>query len=870
VIRHVEERNHGREIASAGYTDLLAYMQDVLENWSEIRQGSKGFWLVRHLPDKHNGTAVIQFIHDDNKNSYRVATMLYSRERSIKNKKLLYTRHPASVISPGPNVNLTPAASSTSTGKRTVKGEYLSEEQSFEETLSQKSESDNFDTYYQDKESGNNDELNNREQMKEVRKQYEGTEQWLKASNGAQSNLNETQWLQVRTPNFKRWFGNWEAASIVKKARDFLENSEAVGSINGDEFSKADTPLVKRVMDFYTNTGNTLVYNKELGNVKLDRRGIKDSAAHGLGKEKSAAFALVPDVIKHGFIYAREKNWKGRGYDTATLIANVKIGGKDYVCEVIVKQSENKQGFYLHEVEVKENLNDVFKTALNDGTSSRSRLIISQYAAEANKASKSVDENGEPLVVEKDGVPVFINDDGQVKSASSNIGSFDTSNSDIYYQEEQDNGNNDELINARTSWPFGSSSSESRSIVEFLSSANKSSGFHELWHHVFRVLTDAALLSDASDLLKHDVGVILKNAGVTWDDFYSNSGDARRTAHEFFAKSGEAYLFEGSAPTPELIDTFERIKSWLVDIYKNIKQALGIELNDEVRDIFNRLLASPEQLAEQKSANDINSLFEATQQEIEFTQEEIERIEAQLADAQAREAMLNEMRDYDFSEIPQNVADAVNDWITAEEHEGEIEEQYSADLNSRKKSVRAKARERIANMTKNAPLIEVNTDTLNALIAQSGFDTAKSYLLKRQEYLDKLLKSLRNLLPAKNAGTAYQRGEIERLQKKRTSLQNKLKQALETHKNNPHKADSNIRILQNEIDKINSKLELLRDSRNNPQSEYNEVKKDISNILSEQKEINEELAVIDRAENADEDALADYALPEVSNEDFIT
>lgn len=46
-------------------------------------------------------------------------------------------------------------------------------------------------------------------QMEAVRKQYEGTEQWLKAPNGKPTNLNERQWLQVRTPNFLNWFGDW-------------------------------------------------------------------------------------------------------------------------------------------------------------------------------------------------------------------------------------------------------------------------------------------------------------------------------------------------------------------------------------------------------------------------------------------------------------------------------------------------------------------------------------------------------------------------------------------------------------------------------------------------------------------------------------
>ena len=49
-----------------------------------------------------------------------------------------------------------------------------------------------------------------RAEMDEVRRQYEGTEQWMKAPNGKPTRLNERQWLQVRTPSFKAWFGDWE------------------------------------------------------------------------------------------------------------------------------------------------------------------------------------------------------------------------------------------------------------------------------------------------------------------------------------------------------------------------------------------------------------------------------------------------------------------------------------------------------------------------------------------------------------------------------------------------------------------------------------------------------------------------------------
>jgi len=57
-------------------------------------------------------------------------------------------------------------------------------------------------------------------QRAEVRKQYEGTDKWLKAPNGKESKLvqaardlglpEDQLWLAVRTPFFKAWFGDWE------------------------------------------------------------------------------------------------------------------------------------------------------------------------------------------------------------------------------------------------------------------------------------------------------------------------------------------------------------------------------------------------------------------------------------------------------------------------------------------------------------------------------------------------------------------------------------------------------------------------------------------------------------------------------------
>ena len=55
--------------------------------------------------------------------------------------------------------------------------------------------------------------------------QYKDTDLWLKAPNGEPTNLSERQWVQVRTPSFKSWFGDWE---------DDPENASKVLDENGE------------------------------------------------------------------------------------------------------------------------------------------------------------------------------------------------------------------------------------------------------------------------------------------------------------------------------------------------------------------------------------------------------------------------------------------------------------------------------------------------------------------------------------------------------------------------------------------------------------------------------------------------------------
>ena len=85
--------------------------------------------------------------------------------------------------------------------------------------------------------------------MEAVRKQYEGTDKWMKAPNGKPTKLNERQWLQVRTPNFKKWFGNWDIPNN-RGSKILDENGEPLIVYHGTGTT------INEFKYEYTNQGN--------------------------------------------------------------------------------------------------------------------------------------------------------------------------------------------------------------------------------------------------------------------------------------------------------------------------------------------------------------------------------------------------------------------------------------------------------------------------------------------------------------------------------------------------------------------------------------------------------------------------------------
>lgn len=228
------------------------------------------------------------------------------------------------------------------------------------------------------------------------RAKVDGT--YLKAPNGQPTKLSQKQWAQVRTKAFKDWFGDWEKTDL----KNNLLGNDVVARLNGNEFEKDGTPLPDKVGAYYEKEYNGKVFRENFGEVILDRRSVKDSLSHGIGRLKSAAFAAVPDIIKNGRIIDEKSEWKGRNQESFTFAAPVRIGNENYVGIVIVTRGKGtkKNRFYLHEVMVQKNLqNKSLKTDIEADSHSGDIAKILQNIVNAKEASKVVDKNGEPLVV---------------------------------------------------------------------------------------------------------------------------------------------------------------------------------------------------------------------------------------------------------------------------------------------------------------------------------------------------------------------------------------------------------------------------------------------------------------------------------------
>lgn len=388
-------------------------------------------------------------------------------------------------------------------------------------------------------------------QFEEVAAQYGGEEAYEQAKADGETVLTYRQWVQVRTPAFKEWFGDWEN--------------------DPDNASKVVNP----------KTGEPLVvYHGTAADFDVFDGGLSGSKSNTGAPENSFFFTDVSEVASS---YTVE--YQG---DFSTRYLN---GGNVMPVFLNIRKplKANAKGKNWRDIEYKGEWTDTNSLAEKSLQGKTDGVIV-----------KKVNDRGRGSVSAKHSTVFIAHTPNQIKSAVSNSGAFSADNDSILHQDAR--GMFDRMGNT----------------IALLKNADASTFIHEFGHFELETMSriERDLRSVPQSEMTEGERQIVADFQTALDWFGVKDGDAwaamtldeQREHHEKFARGMEAYLFEGTAPSEALRGVFSRVARLLKRIYRSLLN-LNVELSDDIRGVFDRLLASDGQIAETSYINGATLLF---------------------------------------------------------------------------------------------------------------------------------------------------------------------------------------------------------------------------------------------------------------------
>jgi hypothetical protein len=245
------------------------------------------------------------------------------------------------------------------------------------------------------------------------------------------------------------------------------------------------------------------------------------------------------------------------------------------------------------------------------------------------RLAAAIAESGEinPLIVVIDNEGAYVLEGGHRLSALHELGK--TSIPALVVLDNDSLGEQQTLEQrARGTLSFSPDITAAPSVIALLEGADLSTFIHEAGHFFLEVQADMAariaakgdqategeqqILADFNRLLTWFgiTGTPDQSALTTW---LAMSTDERREHHEQFARSFEKYVGEGQAPSQELAGVFQRFRSWLLSVYQTLT-SLNSKLDNDVRAVMDRMLASDAAITATQAARGMGPLFQTPEQ----------------------------------------------------------------------------------------------------------------------------------------------------------------------------------------------------------------------------------------------------------------
>ena len=408
---------------------------------------------------------------------------------------------------------------------------------------------------------------------------------YLKTPYGTETDLTPEQWVLVRTKQFKEWFGDWE--NDPENASKVLDgNGEPLVVYHGSTHTGFST-FSTAGSTAYPGTGAFFSRRKDVaatysGSDELVSRepGTSEPALSGEG-----VYPVFLNLRNPYRIDAEGKDWTNVGeisvYDNETGESVYDRDGEPFRTpreaeEYIERDLDDYSGRYEVSYSAEMTTNEIAQSVgegnYGDGFDG---VIFENVVDEGHWGS--VDAPGDVYVAYAP---------NQIKAVD-NRGTFDDTGN-IYNQRQNKLRRGQIRIG-----------SHGEGLVTLFKNADRSTFFHEIGHMMLDDLIADGLLEKANARTRTDLETVRAYLGIEdlnlskRHTFTGKKKERYVEAQERFARSFEAYLIEGRSPTAEMRSVFAKIKQWLINIYRDIKR-LGVELSPEVREVFDRLLATPE------------------------------------------------------------------------------------------------------------------------------------------------------------------------------------------------------------------------------------------------------------------------------------
>lgn len=148
----------------------------------------------------------------------------------------------------------------------------------------------------------------------------------------------------------------------------------------------------------------------------------------------------------------------------------------------------------------------------------------------------------------------------------------------------------------------------SPTVITLLKNADFSTFVHESGHFFLEVMLNEASKPDANPAIVARVNTIMSWLGTSAESFSQMSMPEKRPMHEKFARGFEAYMMAGKAPVEGLRNVFKQFRNFMVNVYRSMT-GLDVQLTEEVRGAFDRMLAAEDLIAQEENARGLLPLF---------------------------------------------------------------------------------------------------------------------------------------------------------------------------------------------------------------------------------------------------------------------